>query len=95
VIQTEQLPIAAEILELSPLDALEWALCGGDDYQLCFTVAADQLAKVDALIELGELDARRIGTINPADQSINAVSVIDKNNTLLTVVKPGYNHFGH
>ena len=95
VIQTEHLPIAAEILELSPLDALEWALCGGDDYQLCFTVAADQLAKVEALIELGELDARRIGTINPGDQSINAVSVIDKNNTLLTVVKPGYNHFGH
>lgn len=95
VIQTEQLPIAAEILELSPLDALEWALCGGDDYQLCFTVAADHLAKVDALIELGELDARRIGTINPGDQSISPVSVIDKNKTLLTVVKPGYNHFGN
>ena len=95
VIQTEQLPIAAEILELSPLDALEWALCGGDDYQLCFTVAADHLAKVDALIELGELDARRIGTINPSDQSISPVSVIDKNKTLLTVVKPGYNHFGN
>ena len=95
VIQTEQLPIAAEILERSPLDALEWALCGGDDYQLCFTVAADQLAKVEALIDLGELDARRIGTIKPGDQSIITVSVIDKNNTLLTVVKPGYNHFGH
>ena len=95
VIQTEQLPIAAELLELSPLDALEWALCGGDDYQLCFTVAADHLAKVDALIELGELDARRIGTINPGDQSISPVSVIDKNKTLLTVVKPGYNHFGN
>ncbi len=95
VIQTEQLPIAAEILELSPLDALEWALCGGDDYQLCFTVAADHLAKVDALIELGELDARRIGTINPSDQTISPVSVIDKNKTLLTVVKPGYNHFGN
>ncbi|UVW35548.1 thiamine-phosphate kinase [SAR92 clade bacterium H455] len=95
VIQTEQLPIAAEILERSPLDALEWALCGGDDYQLCFTVAADQLAKVEALIDLGELDARRIGTIKPGDQSIITVSVIDKNNTLLTVVKPGYNHFSH
>ena len=95
VIQTEQLPIAAEILELSPLDALEWALCGGDDYQLCFTVAADHLAKVDALIELGELDARRIGTINSSNQSISPVSVIDKNKTLLTVVKPGYNHFGN
>lgn len=95
VIQTEQLPIATEILELSPLDALEWALCGGDDYQLCFTVAADKLAKVKALIEFGELDACRIGTINPSDKSINAVSVIDKNNRLLTVEKLGYNHFGH
>ena len=95
VIQTEQLPIATEILELSPLDALEWALCGGDDYQLCFTVAADKLAKVKALIEFDELDACRIGTINPSDKSINAVSVIDKNNRLLTVEKLGYNHFGH
>jgi thiamine-monophosphate kinase len=77
------------------LDALEWALCGGDDYQLCFTVAADKLAKVEALIELGELDACRIGTINPSDESINAVSVIDKNHRLLTVEKLGYNHFGH
>ena len=94
VIQTEQLPIAAEVRELSPLDALEWALCGGDDYQLCFTVAADQLAKVEALIELGHLDACRIGTINLSNESINAVSVIDKNNKLLTIENPGYNHFG-
>lgn len=95
VIQADQLPIAAEVRELSPLDALEWALCGGDDYQLCFTVAADQLEKVEALIELGELDACRIGTIMPSDESINAVSVIDKNHRLLTVEKLGYNHFGH
>lgn len=95
VIQADQLPIAAEVRGLSPLDALEWALCGGDDYQLCFTVAADKLAKVEALIELGELDACRIGTINPSDESINAVSVIDKNHRLLTVEKLGYNHFGH
>jgi len=95
VVQAEQLPIAEDVQQLSPLDALEWALCGGDDYQLCFTVAADQLPMVEGLIERGELHASRIGTIEVSAGSGNLVSVIDKNNNLLTIENPGYNHFGH
>lgn len=95
VVQAEQLPIAADVQQQSPLDALEWALCGGDDYQLCFTVAADQLAIVEGLIEQGELDASRIGRIEAATESIHVVSVTDKNNNLLTIENPGYNHFGY
>jgi thiamine-monophosphate kinase len=94
VIQAEQLPIAEDVQQLSPLDALEWALCGGDDYQLCFTVTAEQLPIVESWIEGGELDARKIGAIEAPEDSINRVSVIDKNNNLLTIEKSGYNHFG-
>jgi thiamine-monophosphate kinase len=94
VVQAEQLPIAADVQKLSPLDALEWALCGGDDYQLCFTVTAEQLPIIEGWIERGELDASRIGTIGISDKSINMVSVIDKNNKFLTIENPGYNHFG-
>lgn len=94
VVQAEQLPIAADVQKLSPLVALEWALCGGDDYQLCFTVTTEQLPIIEEWIERGELDASRIGTIGISDKSINMVSVIDKNNKLLTIENPGYNHFG-
>ena len=94
VIQAELLPIAEDVQQLSPLDALEWALCGGDDYQLCFTVTAEQLPIVESWIEGGELDARKIGVIEAPEDSINRVSVIDKNNNLLTIEKSGYNHFG-
>lgn len=94
VIEAEQLPIAADVQQLSALDALQWALSGGDDYQLCFTVAAEQLPTVEGWIEKGELDASRIGFIEAARDSINRVSVIDKNNLPLTIEKPGYNHFG-
>ena len=94
VIQAELLPIAEDVQQLSPLDALEWALCGGDDYQLCFTVTEEQLPIVESWIEGGELDARKIGVIEAPEDSINRVSVIDKNNNLLTIEKSGYNHFG-
>ena len=94
VIEAEQLSIAADVQQLSALDALQWALSGGDDYQLCFTVAAEQLPTVEGWIEKGELDASRIGFIEAARDSINRVSVVDKNNLPLTIEKPGYNHFG-
>jgi len=46
-------------------------------------------------IEQGDLDACRIGTIEKNIESIDFVSVIDKDNNLLAIEKPGYNHFGH
>jgi|TARA_B110000902_G_scaffold157629_1_gene180755 thiamine-monophosphate kinase len=95
VVQAEQVPIAADVRQVSPLDALEWALCGGDDYQLCFTVAPTQLATVERWVQSGELDASKIGIIEVSKESINLVSVVDKNNNSLTIEKPGYNHFGH
>jgi thiamine-monophosphate kinase len=95
VVQAEQVPIAADVRQVSPLDALDWALCGGDDYQLCFTVAPTQLATVERWVQSGELDASKIGIIEVSKESINLVSVVDKNNNSLTIEKPGYNHFGH
>ena len=94
VIQAEQLPIAADVQQLSADNALNWALGGGDDYQLCFTVSPGQLPTLERWIEQGDLDACRIGTIEKHKESIDLVTVIDKDNSLLTIEKPGYNHFG-
>jgi len=98
-IETERLPIADDVQRLSAECAINWALYGGDDYQLCFTVAADKLAVVEELIEQCQLDATRIGVINtPLEDgvdSIERVTLIDKNNNFLTIEQSGYNHFGH
>ena len=93
-INTEQLPIAPDVRDLASDNGLNWALFGGDDYQLCFTVSADKLDKVEQLIDCGELTASKIGTINTADDSDNLVTVLDRDNNPVAVNKQGYDHFG-
>ncbi len=41
--------------------AIAWALTGGDDYELCFTVPRTQVAAVEALIQHHQLTATAIG----------------------------------
>jgi thiamine-monophosphate kinase len=93
-IYTEQLPIAEDVRELSPKDCTDWALYGGDDYQLCFTVGADKLDKVEQLIDCGELNASKIGTITATGDSVNLITVLDRGNNPVAVNKQGYDHFG-
>lgn len=42
---------------------LHWALAGGDDYELCFTVPLARRDAVDAMIACGKLDAHCIGEV--------------------------------
>jgi len=68
--------------------ALDWALCGGDDYELCFTVPEKNLSSVKALISMGELVATEIGEI------VSGSQVLCKN--FGEVYEPphsGYQHF--
>lgn len=93
-IYTQRLPIAEDVKQLSLKDSTGWALFGGDDYQLCFTVSADKLDKVEQLIDCGELIASKIGTINTPGDSVNLVNVLDRDNNPIAVNKQGYDHFG-
>jgi thiamine-monophosphate kinase len=97
-IYVEQLPIALDVRELAPDNYLNWALLGGDDYQLCFTVSADKLVAVEQLIDSGELHASKIGTVEIAAEgtksSDNLVTVLDSNNSPIEINKQGYDHFG-
>ncbi len=90
---TEQLPIAADVREMASDRGFNWALFGGDDYQLCFTVGADKLATVEQWIERGELNASKIGTITATGDSVNLVTVLDRNSNPMAVDKRGYDHF--
>ena len=69
------LPIHRQLMEASAADYLNWALTGGDEYQLCFTLSANNKIIVDQWIAEGKLMATMIGQITQADISDKLVTV--------------------
>lgn len=61
-IDIDRLPLPA-LPGADPEALLGWALAGGDDYELCFTVAPAHRETVDGMIASGELAAHRIGEV--------------------------------
>lgn len=61
-IDLECLPLA-RVAHASGEDLLNWALSGGDDYELCFTVSPENVTAVDDLIRAGRLDAHPVGRV--------------------------------
>ena len=73
------------------LQCTDWALTGGDDYQLCFTVPESRVADLHRLTATGAIDATEIGTITHSERmslvaECGRVESIDQQSE-------GYNHF--
>jgi thiamine-monophosphate kinase len=72
IIYLDEIPTANCLSKFSFSEKLEFALTGGDDYELCFTLSADNFAKLQ---KLGIKNIYKIGEILDLSSSIN-----DKNN---------------
>lgn len=78
VLAVERLPLSAAITETDPARAVEFALSGGDDYELCFTAPAayrEQLHAISlelnlAITEVGYIEAGAGLTCFAADGSV-------------------------
>lgn len=85
----EHLPLSASLTNaVDKQQALDWALAGGDDYELCFTVSPAQLCAVQQLIAEKIIDATAIGRIvagSGVDCSLNGSKYM--------IAQTGYNHF--
>ncbi|WP_439134509.1 thiamine-phosphate kinase [Pseudomaricurvus sp.] len=69
-IHLEQIPLSEPVAKLVSFEqGLEWALSGGDDYQLCFTVSPENVDELEGLVESGKLEAYPIGEIT-RDQGV-------------------------
>lgn len=84
-------------LPLSPvyrrrLGELGWdyALAGGDDYELCFTVPPAAAARVEALGREGAVPMTAIGEVTAA----RGVAVLDPDGRHYRAQRLGYDHFG-
>lgn len=64
VIDVGNLPLSPALLAMDDLtQARQWALTGGDDYELCFTVAPENMPEIAMLIAEGKLHASIVGEI--------------------------------
>lgn len=65
-IDVEELPLSPALLAIDDLDqARRWALGGGDDYELCFTVPESKMPELGMLIAGGDLQATVVGQLMP------------------------------
>ena len=64
----EELPLSPALQAAIPeAQARDWALSGGDDYELCFTVPEMRMPEVGALIASGALQATVVGRLFPGE----------------------------
>jgi thiamine-monophosphate kinase len=91
VIAVENLPLSLALLAVDDLDLMRrWALSGGDDYELCFTVAPENMPGIAMLIAQGKLHATVIGELLPGS---GVHCELDGEPFELT--QQGYQHFSH
>ncbi|GAB2887685.1 thiamine-phosphate kinase [Microbulbifer echini] len=81
----EQLAVAPLAQALAGKEALERAATGGDDYQLCFTVPQQQVAKLNKL----DLEIFAIGILTEGDAGVRCWH----NGNPWQVSSTGYKHF--
>lgn len=71
-------------------DPLEYALNGGEDYELLFAVPDKKVKRLEALIGRGAIAARRIGKIVEAAKGLTARGLDGR---LRPIEPKGYDHF--
>lgn len=92
-IQADALPISASLASLKQAnkkDACGFALAGGDDYELCFTAAPSQRARVAEISQRTQVPITRIGAM----VSGNQLTVLNDTGDVLDLRHlTGYEHF--
>jgi thiamine-monophosphate kinase len=80
---------SAMLTHFHDADAIDFALAGGDDYELCFTVPADKANEVAADLARVGCGATRIGRIVEGA----GVRVLDGTGAAQAPSRAGWNHF--
>ncbi len=91
-VDLERIPLSRPLEELARAngaDPYRWALRGGEDYSLIFTVPEDREGKLLAVLEKEELGAVRIGRMVPGRD----IKVLKAGEPVDTGGDGGYDHF--
>jgi thiamine-monophosphate kinase len=89
IIDVENLPLSPAVLSINNIpQAFEWALSGGDDYELCFTVPPEKMADIAMLIAQGKLRATVIGEMIAGNKVL-----CEYDGEPFALANTGYQHF--
>lgn len=89
-IMMDALPISGELAAtVTPEQALRWALSGGEDYELCFTVPEINRGALEAALGRTGATACCIGQIVPASEGLS----FWQNGRQAAIDWKGYDHF--
>ena len=84
------LPKSATLQSVCPDDdALRYALTGGDDYELCFTVSPNRREHINELAEMLDVAITEVGRIVMGD----ALQCLDQKGQVVDFQTMGYQHF--
>lgn len=88
-LDSEALPLSSAIRSfVDELQAQEWALSGGEDFELCFTISPEQWHQLQASLQTHNVQVTPIGRI-VSQSGIR----IKKNGSWVQVQPNGFNHF--
>lgn len=89
-INVDSLPLSDSLLTQATADQQRhWALSGGDDYELCFTLSAENCCAVEQLADSLALPLQCIGEITAGQQ----IECYREDGSLYPIKKMGYQHF--
>ncbi|TCP95127.1 thiamine-phosphate kinase [Cricetibacter osteomyelitidis] len=95
MIELDKLPLSAELIETVGLEkAQHLALCGGEDYELCFTVPEINRAKLDRTLANLNVPYTCVGQIRAAKQAGNITFQQFGQTVELSDFRRGFDHFG-
>ncbi|MES2823069.1 MAG: thiamine-phosphate kinase [Pseudomonadota bacterium] len=89
LIDVENIPLSPALVAINNLDqAYCWALSGGDDYELCFTVSPEKMPELAMLIAQGKVHATVIG-----EMVAGANVLCELKGEPFSLDQQGYRHF--
>lgn len=95
-LQVENLPLSDQWRSrVSQEQGTHWALSGGDDYELCFTVSPERLPLLTEVAQTLSIAVTRVGTITPTDAVASADTrvVCQQYGQPFELRQKGYQHF--
>ena len=87
-----EIPIFSGLLSVAELQRVEYALAGGDDYELCFTASAIMRDKLLRISADSGLILTRIGSMHAGHPQVR---VCDARGGVMNVRFAGFDHFAN
>lgn len=90
-IYIENLPLSSTLVSrYGKKQAKHFALTGGEDYQLCFTIAPEKLKTLEKVLMEKGFNCTCIGKIT---NQVNEIKLLDKGNEVILPQHIGFDHF--